>query len=624
VGSSGRVTVVLLALLASGLAGSPDAVGVTTPKAKTIGRDGPSGRYLLDGDWHERADPGDDGEREGFHANDSLTGWRPVVVPIAVNAGDFSLASYMGSVHWYRKDFRLPRARGGARWLIRFESVNYRAKIWLNGRFLGTHAGAYLPFELGGRSIHAGVNRLVVRVDSRRRAYDIPPLSVRTDGGFEGGWWNYNGILREVYLRKVRRLDFAHVFVKPRVRCRRCPATVGVDVRVRNVTGHARRARVIGSFGGRPLRFRGRRIGPFGAKRFGARLRIRDPRLWEPRHPRLYGVRLSVVDQTGQIVQRYRIHTGIRSLRVDRLGRIELNGREVDLRGAAIHEDSLDRGAALTPTRMRETFRNLRALGATLTRAHYPLSPYELELADRYGIMVWSEIPVYRMKSTLFNVSGIRAHGLRMLREEIARDYNHPAVTVWSIGNENSSRPKRGLQRFIRRAARIVKRTDPTRLVGIAISGFPTVEKQQIYLKLDVIGINDYFGWYGGPRGSIADRGALAGYLDRMHSDYPHQALVVTEFGAEANRHGPVTEKGTYEFQADFLAYHLGVFAARPFVNGAIVWALHDFRVKPGWAGGNPLPHPPVNEKGLIDDTGFRKPAFDVVRKAFRVTGPFR
>jgi beta-glucuronidase len=273
---------------------------------------------------------------------------------------------------------------------------------------------------------------------------------------------------------------------------------------------------------------------------------------------------------------------------------------------------------------MRRAFRNLRALGATITRAHYPLNPYELELADRYGIMVWSEIPVYRMDSKLFNVPGIRARGLRMLREEITRDYNHPSVLVWSLGNENSSRPKRGLQRYIREAASTARRMDPTRLVGLAVSGYPTVEKQPVYLHLDVLGINDYFGWYPGPAGSISDRGGLGGYLNRMHSDYPHQALMITEFGAEANRHGPVTEKGTYEFQADFLAYHLGVFASKPFVNAAIVWALQDFRVKPGWTGGNPLPHPPVNEKGLIDDTGFRKPAFAVVRAVFRKTRPFR
>lgn len=622
--SLARVTVALLALLAAASTVTSAAIAVPTPRAKTVARDGPSERYLLEGDWHERVDPAGGGERAGLPSNDSLAGWRSIAVPVAVNAGDFSVVSYTGSVHWYRSDFELPRASGGTSWRFRFESVNHRAKVWLNGTLLGSHIGAYLPFELSARSIRRGVNHLVVRVDSRRGPADIPPLAERATGGFEGGWWNYNGILRTVYLRKVRKLDFEYVFVRPALRCRRCAAIVSVDARVRNVTRGARRARVTGSFGGRPLRFHPRRVAGLGSTLFSARLWIANPRLWEPGHPHLYEVRLRLLDQRGESVQRYRAHTGIRSVKVNRRGRIELNGRELNLRGAAIHEDSFDRGAALSAAQMDQTFRDLHDLGATITRAHYPLNPYELELADRYGIMVWSEVPVYRMKSELFNVTGIRARALRMLRELVTRDYNHPSVLVWSLGNENASRPQRGLQRYIRLASRTVKSIDRTRLTGIAISGYPTVEKQRIYLRLDVIGINDYFGWYPGPKGSIADPRGLDGYLNRMHADFPHQALMVTEFGAEANRHGPVTEKGTYEFQSDFLAYHLGIFGSKPFVNAAVVWILHDFRVKPGWTGGNPLAHPPVNEKGLIDDAGVRKPAFETVRKVFRRTGPFR
>src|SRR5204862_1625244 len=127
--------------------------------------------------WYDRPDPAGTGTREGFQTSPSLTGWRAASIPMAANAGDFSLASYTGSVHWYRNDFVLPRGGRDAKWFFRFESVNYRAKAWLNGRLLGTHVGAYLPFELAAGRPRKGTNHLVVRVDSRRRADDIPPLS---------------------------------------------------------------------------------------------------------------------------------------------------------------------------------------------------------------------------------------------------------------------------------------------------------------------------------------------------------------------------------------------------------------------------------------------------------------
>jgi beta-glucuronidase len=92
----------------------------------------------------------------------------------------------------------------------------------------------------------------------------------------------------------------------------------------------------------------------------------------------------------------------------------------------------------------------------------------------------------------------------------------------------------------------------------------------------------------------------------------------VTEFGAEANRSGLPTEKGTFEFQRDFLGFHLDVIGQMDFLNGALVWILRDFRVKPGYDGGNPQPRPPYNTKGLVDETGARKPSFDAVKRLFR------
>jgi beta-glucuronidase len=616
--------IALLCALLACIVASP-ANAADRPKPGSVYRDGPSGRYLLDGTWYHRADPTDVGLAQRLHQQESSAGWATTTVPNASNAGDFSNGSYMGNVHWYRKDFRLPRASETSKWVLRFESVNYRARVWLNGKPIGLHVGAYLPFELRAKRVRRqGVNRLVVRVDSRRQKFDIPPLSQRASGAFEGGWWNYNGILREVYLRRVDQFDFAHVAYLPSLRCRTCAATVKVQVTVQNVNTKGAAARITGSIGGKNLRFRGHRVPGRGERRFRARVRIRNPRLWSPERPALYTGRLQLRTSSGRIVQKHRVHTGIRTLRVSRLGRIQLNFRDVNLRGASMHEDSLSRGAALTPAQMRENIGHLRDLQATITRSHYPFHPYTLELADRYGILVWSEIPVFRMASRLFAISEVRNKALRMLRTEIQRDINHPSVAVWSIGNENASRPGTGLRKYIRKAERTAQDLDPTRLIGLATSGFPTVEKQDIYLELDVLGINDYFGWYNGPRGTISDRGQLSGYLNRLHSDYPNQALVITEFGAEANRSGPVTEKGTFEFQADWLRYHLDVFGSKSFISGALIWNLRDFRVKPGWAGGNPLPHPPVNEKGLIDDLGRKKPAYGVVRGVYLRTGPFR
>jgi len=611
-------------LCLSSLVLAPAVQAAYKPKPKTLYRDGPSGRYLLGGTWHERADAADTGVQLGFQTQETLTGWAPTTIPRAVNAGNYSNQSYFGSVHWFRKDFRVPNRAGDLKWILRFESVNYRAKVWLNGKPIGDNVGSYLPFELRAKSIRRRkVNRLVVRADGRRQKFDIPPLSQRASGAFEGGWWNYTGILREVYLRKVRDLDFEHVFVRPSLRCRRCAAKVFFEARVANLHNNRRRVRIVGRFGGKRVRFAAHRVGGRSGRTFRARVRIRNPRLWWPDKPRLYTARLTLA-AGGRVVQRFTAHTGIRSFRVNRLGRVEINGRELNLRGASLHEDHPILGAAIGREQMRRAMGFLRRLGADITRSHYPLHPYFLELADRKGVLVWSEIPVFRMASSLFANPEVRAKALRILRQEIVRDRNHPSVMVWSIGNENASRPGTGLRKYIRKAERTAKHLDPTRLVGLATSGFPTVEKQRIYTELDVLGVNDYFGWYNGPRGTIADRGQLGGYLNRIHSDYPNQAIFITEFGAEANRSGPVEEKGTYEFQTEFLKYHLGVFDSKPFVNGALIWNLRDFRVKPGWAGGNPKPNPPVNEKGIVSDAGQPKPAFGPVEEIFRRTGPYR
>jgi beta-glucuronidase len=457
-----------------------------------------------------------------------------------------------------------------------------------------------------------------VRVDSRRGPLDVPSLALRRDGRYTGGWWNYAGILREVYLRQVKRFDFKDVLVRTHLRCRHCGATIDVTATVGNVGGQPALATVEGAAARKPLKFKPAVVAGGKMRRFKAKLKLENPRLWSPGNPNLYKVRLAVSRNGGEVVQRYSVRVGVRRLSVSSTGQLLINFRPVSLRGASMHEDDPNTGGALQPDAIRENISMLRELGANMTRAHYPLHPLTLELADRYGIAVWSEIPVYQMQDMLFRNDRIRNTSLRMLGETIRRDRNHPSVIVWSVGNENTTRPGPGFVRYVRQAKHLARRVDPTRLVGLAFPGYPTVGRQSLYTELDALGVNDYFGWYPGPENSIANREDLGAYLDRLHSDYPTQALFVTEFGAEANHSGPADEKGTFEFQRDFLAYHLQVFAQKPYINAALVWILRDFRVKPFYDGGSPTPDPPNNRKGLVDYAGTRKPAFQTVQELFK------
>jgi beta-glucuronidase len=361
-----------------------------------------------------------------------------------------------------------------------------------------------------------------------------------------------------------------------------------------------------------------RSIGPRRFATFTRTVRIGRPRLWSPERPFLYNAPLTA-SSGGRTLQRYRLRTGVRSIKVVG-GRLMLNGRPLNFRGVFVHEDDRQRGFAIdNPIRERQ-LGWVRQLGATVIRSHYPLHPYTQERADELGIMQWSEVPVYAVRTQYLRQTLVRQLAARELESDIEANGNHPSVIVWSIGNELSSRPGPVQGDYIQRAARAAKRLDPTRPVGYAVAGYPSVGCQSRYGPLDLIGVNDYFGWYPGPGGQIADRTLLSDYLDQVRRCYPNKAIVVSEFGAEANREGPLEEKGTFAFQQDFVNFHLNTFATKPWLSGAIYFALQEFRVRPSWDGNNPRPNPPIHQKGLVTFDGALKPAFADVQRIFRGT----
>jgi beta-glucuronidase len=341
--------------------------------------------------------------------------------------------------------------------------------------------------------------------------------------------------------------------------------------------------------------------------------------LWSPRNPFLYRARLRLTDTNGRTLGGYVVHSGIRKIEVVG-GHLLLNGQALNLRGVALHEQNISTGAALSPGQISQLIGWVRELGAQMIRVQYPPNPQLLELADRYGILVWDEIPLWRPSAAALQDPSVVASAESDLSQNIIDNQNHTSMLVWSIGNEFPNPVQPAEARYISAAVKLAHGLDPTRPVGTTITSWPGLPCQRSYTPLDVLGISDYFGWFSAGGGTTDDRDGLSAHLDTLRACYPKQALIVDEFGFDGSRDGPVEERGTYAFQANTVAFHLGVFATKPWLSGASYWILQDWVAWPGWDGGDPRGTPPFVQKGLLDFHGNHKPAFALVQQIYHST----
>ncbi len=617
------VTLAALTTFAAFSAPAADAA-VYTPKAGAPYFNSHTNAYTMNGDWYFMQDPSDRGRNRHLERtkNFAAAGFAPVSIPNAWNATDFSEASYTGSIGWYGTEFRTPRKPGGTKWVFRFLSVNYFARVYLNGHEIGRHGGAFVPFELKPQKLKRGVNRLVVRVDSRLSEKTVPAQEDRA-GQVTGGWWNYSGILREVLMRPVRGVNLQDVAVRPRQACPRCKATVDVIAKLTNLGRRKTAVRLSGNFGGHRVRFRKATLRKGGTITVTGKAVVKKPRLWDPLHPNLYPVSLLVRARGGSAG--YRLRAGIRTLKPNRKGIMLLNGKKVQLSGISLHEADPTVGAAWTPAVRNQELSWVKELGANMLRSHYPLHPTTMEWADRNGVLVWTQAPVYRPRDNLLKRSSYRKASVKAVREMVIANRSHPSVLTWSLINEPVVNTWEYLYSYTKAANKAVKKLDPRGLTAIDVASSPRTDLQHpAYRKVDVLGLNQYFGWYPGSQGLAKDKAAFYPYLDSFHNEYSKQALFVTEFGAEANHDGPADELGSYDYQTNFFIYHLRETHKKSYVNGMVAWLLRDYPVRPDWVGGNPDPTPPYGAKGLIDVAGNKKPAFDEVARVFHARPPYR
>ncbi|HEX8053791.1 MAG TPA: glycoside hydrolase family 2 TIM barrel-domain containing protein [Thermoleophilaceae bacterium] len=621
------VGALVIALLAPASAAGQLRDGLSTQLAI---QDGPGGRYQMGGDWLFRRDTADEGVLNRYFNHRGSSGWTKVQIPNAWNAQDESFESMNGDIVWYRKDFRLPSEASGLDWIVRFQNVRYHAEVWLNGKQIGRHSGAYLPWELKLNGLRKGVNRLVLRVDNRRFEDDLPPMQFDdTDQTPAGGWWNYGGMLGEVYLRRVNRIDMEEVEVRPTLPSGATgPARVDWRVKLRNLHNRTQRVRVTGNYGGQRVNLGLKRIPAGGTSEARGRLTVRSPRLWSPPDPQLYDVKITTDAGDAAAGSRraaplrrvgdYSLKSGIRSIRVEN-GRLLVNDQPTNMRGVFVHEDDYVKGSALGNAERENMINRARDLGATLLRTHYPMHPQMHELADRLGVFIWSEVPVFQVPAELLRRSGLRATARDMLTTNVLTNQNHPSVLTWSVSNELRPEPGSIERSYYKESSTLLRKLDPTRPISTVIAGYLDHEPQSSFSNFDMLGFNSYFGWYPGRQASIADRENLSPFLDKMRQFYPSQAIMVTEHGAEANREGPAEERGTYAFQSEFYDYHNRVYATKPWLSG-VIGTLRAFRVRPGWEGGNPKPSNNWHEKGVLDFFDNPKPSYAVLQSWFRNT----
>jgi beta-glucuronidase len=558
----------------------------------------------LDGDWQTILDPYENGyydyrwnpHRDGYFKNAKPRNPQELIeydfdrsptlkVPGDWNSQGERYLFYEGTL-WYKKSFDY-RKKAGTRLFAYFGAANYLADVYLNGQKLGRHTGGFTPFNFEITSlVKEKDNFLVVRVDNKRQRDAVPTLN--TD------WWNYGGLTRSVELVEVPETFIQDYFLQLKkgstneiqgwVRLNGVAnrKTVTIEIPEAGI----KRTVTTDDAGNAPVDFKA------------------NLRLWSPENPKLYEVKISV--ETNTVTDRI----GFRSVET-RGTEILLNGKSIFLRGISIHEESpLRKGRASSEADARLLLTWAKELGCNFVRlAHYPHNENMTRVADEMGLLVWSEIPVYW--TILWENAETFENAKNQLSEMVTRDRNKASVIFWSVANETPvSEPR---NKFLKGLIDHTRFLDPTRLVTAAnerryLDPNTQIVDDPLGEYLDVLGCNEYVGWYDGPP-EKADRLSWKVTLDKP--------LIISEFGADANfgNRGDKNTRWTEDYQRNVYEHQIAMLRKIPMMRGMSPWILTDFR-----SPRRPLPgiQDFYNRKGLISGEGERKLAFFTLQNFYR------
>ena len=508
-------------------------------------------------------------------------------VPSDWNTQMEKLYYYEGTV-WYKRSFAFD-TNTSQRTILYFEGVNYQCKVYLNGQLLGDHVGGYTPFQFDVSDLLKKDNFLVVKVDNKRTREGVPTVNF--------DWWNYGGITRSVSLLTLPQVyieDYAFALSEGKVdKVAGWVQLNGADISGQNIQINIPKLN-------KKLNIK---TNAAGLAKFDFTVPIS---LWSPDSPKLYEVEItSKQDAVSDNIGFKTIST--------RGSELLLNGRPIFLKGISIHEEAPFGGGRVTSIEQAKMLLQwAKELGCNYIRlAHYPHNEFMVREAERLGLLVWSEIPVYWTID--YNNRSTYENAEKQLLDMIQRDKNRAGIGLWSVANETPVTQER--LDFLKSLIDKARETDPTRLITAALNtqrgennGITIDDPLGEYI--DVIGINSYCGWYSKKPQQCTDI--------TWNSNF-NKPMIMSEVGAGAlqGMHGAVNERWTEEYQSEVYRCNLEMIQNIDFLVGLSPWILMDFR--------SPRRNllniqNDYNRKGLISEQGIKKQAFFVLQEFYTGT----
>ena len=508
-------------------------------------------------------------------------------IPSDWNTKDERLFFYEGTV-WFKRSFQaVPMEE--CRTLLYFGAVNYDCRVWLNGQEAGHHVGGFTPFNFDiSDLLKEGENTVIVKVDNKRHPEDVPTQIF--------DWWNYGGITRDVKLVKVTPVyleDYNVQLQKADAKAKMREISFSAKLN-KAETGHEVTLFIP------ELKLEQKLTTDAEGKVSGTmKVSAKKLTLWSPENPKRYQVQVTLDNST------VADEIGFRTIET-RDKQILLNGQPIFLKGISIHNEKPNGGGrANTAEDARTLLSWAKELGCNFVRlAHYPHHEEMVREAEKMGILVWSEIPVYW--TIAWTNPATFANARQQLTDMISRDHNRANVIIWSIANETPHSAER--DDFLGRLAQYARTLDDTRLISMAMevtgaSNYVNRLNDNMNKYVDVVSFNEYIGWYR----DVND-------APKMTWEIPYnKPVIISEFGGGARYgyHGAQNQRWTEEFQENLYRENLAMLDKIDGLSGTTPWILKDFRsprrVLPGVQDY-------YNRKGLVSDKGEKKKAFFVLR----------